>query len=193
MPLPLSIVPAACLPLLAGTLAFPPACAAGGAAPASAAARADSTPVNRFVSYDAGAKSVSIRLIAALNGARGGFNFNGGSAGDQTISVPLGWKVHFDVRNNDAIPHSAIVIADQTPVPNAPDQPAFPGAYTAHLGDGLAPQTGHDTMSFVAATAGNYLIACGVPGHAPSGMYIRFVVSPTATAPSNTGTIAAGG
>jgi hypothetical protein len=31
-----------------------------------------------------------------------------------------------------------------------------------------------------------------VPGHAPSGMYIKFVVSATATVPANTGTIATG-
>jgi sulfocyanin len=150
------------------------------------------TKVNQFVSYNAAGKTVSIALFAAINSAQGGFNFNGGSSGNQTITVPLGWKVHFDVRNDDAIPHSAIIIADQTPVPNGPSTPAIPRAYTDHLSDGLAPQTGNDTMDFTATPAGNYLIACGVPGHAPSGMYIRFVVSATAHVPSNTGTIATG-
>jgi sulfocyanin len=164
---------------------------------APSVAQADSrgpgdTKVNQFVSYNAASKSVSIALFAAINSAQGGFNFNGGSSGNQTITVPLGWKVHFDVHNDDAIPHSAILIADQTPVPNGPSTPAIPRAYTDHLSDGLAPQTGNDTMDFTAAPAGNYLIACGVPGHAPSGMYIRFVVSATAQVPSNTGTIATG-
>jgi sulfocyanin len=148
------------------------------------------TKVNTFVSYDAAAKTVAISLTAALNSAQGGFNFNGGSSGNQTLTVPLGWKVNIDVNNVDAIPHSAILIADQTPIPNGPSQAAFPRAYTDHLSDGLPAQTGHDSMSFTAAPAGNYLIACGVPGHAPSGMYIRFVVSATAQAPTNTGTIA---
>jgi sulfocyanin len=150
------------------------------------------TKVNRFVSYNATSKTVTIALFAALNSAQGGFNFNGGSSGNQTITVPLGWKVHFDVHNDDAIPHSAILIADQTPIPSSPSKPAFPRAYTDHLTDGLPAQTGNDTMDFTATPAGNYLIACGVPGHAPSGMYIRFVVSATAQTPSNTGTIATG-
>jgi sulfocyanin len=150
------------------------------------------TKVNQFVSYNTAGKTVSIALFAAINSAQGGFNFNGGSSGNQTITVPLGWKVHFDVRNDDAIPHSAIIIADQTPVPNGPSTAAIPRAYTDHLSDGLAPQTGNDTMDFTAKPAGNYLIACGVPGHAPSGMYIKFVVSAAAQVPSNTGTIATG-
>lgn len=150
------------------------------------------TKVNQFVSYNAAGKTVTIALFAAINSAQGGFNFNGGSSGNQTITVPLGWKVHFDVRNDDAIPHSAVIIADQTPIPNGPTTAAIPRAYTDHLSDGLAPQTGNDTMDFTAAPAGNYLIACGVPGHAPSGMYIKFVVSATAQVPSNTGTIATG-
>ena len=159
---------------------------------ASVPSAVDSISVSPFVSYDASTKTVHVRLICALNSALGGFNFNGGSRGDQTITVPLGWRVHFDVRNNDAIPHSAIVIADTKPIPSVPDQPAFPAAYTSNLTAGLAPQTGHDTMDFTADKAGNYLIACGVPGHATSGMYIRFVVSATATAPTNTGTMAQG-
>jgi sulfocyanin len=161
-------------------------------APQAASRGPGDTKVNQFVSYNAASKTASISLFAALNSAQGGFNFNGGSGGNQTITVPLGWKIHFDVHNDDAIPHSAIIIADQTPVPNGPSTPAFPRAYTDHLSDGLAPQTGNDTMDFTATPAGNYLIACGVPGHAPSGMYIRFVVSAAAQIPSNTGTIATG-
>jgi sulfocyanin len=148
------------------------------------------TKVNKFLSYNVAAKTVAISLTAALNSAQGGFNFNGGSSGNQTITVPVGWKVSIDVYNVDAIPHSAILITDQSPVPNGPSQPAIPRAYTDHLSDGLPAQTGHDSMNFTATPAGNYLIACGVPGHAPSGMYIRFVVSATAQAPTDTGTIA---
>ena len=38
-------------------------------------------------------------------------------------------------------------------------------------------------MEFIASPAGNYLISCGVPGHGPSGMYIKFVISADAKAP----------
>lgn len=149
----------------------------------------DTTTVNKYLSYDAVARTVDIKLVAAATGALGGLNFNGGTNGDQTITVPAGWAVDIDFLNEDAIPHSAIVIEDQKPIPASPSKAAFPRAYTAHLADGLSPQTGHDTMHFVANQAGHYLIACGVPGHAVGGMYITFVVSPTASAPTNTGTI----
>jgi len=141
------------------------------------------TKVNQFLSYDAATKTVNLKVFAAFNSQQGGFNFNGGSNGSQAITVPAGWTVNADVVNKDAIPHSAIVIADKSPIPNAPDKPAIERAYTAHLTDGLAPQNGEDTMNFKAEPAGNYLIACGVPGHAPSGMFIKFVVSATAAAP----------
>ena len=147
--------------------------------------------MNSFISYDPDTKTVMIQLISAFNSAQGGFNFNGGFSGNQTITVPTGWTVTIDVQNRDAIPHSAIVIKDQQPMAAAPEDPAFARAYTSHLVDGLPAQNGHDTMEFAAATAGNYLIACGVPGHATSGMYIRFIVSSDARIPSNTGTIGA--
>lgn len=157
--------------------------------PDTTAAPSDSTTVNKYLSYDSADSTVHIKLVAAATGALGGLNFNGGSSGDQTITVPAGWTVDIDFLNEDAIPHSAIVIANQKPLPASPTKAAFPRAYTAHLFDGLSPQTGHDTMHFKADKSGNYLVACGVPGHAVSGMYINFVVSPTASTPTNTGTI----
>jgi sulfocyanin len=136
------------------------------------------TKVNDFMSYNAATKTVNIKVFAAYNSVQGGFNFNGGSNGGQTITVPTGWKINIDVINKDAIPHSAIIIADQQPIPNAPSEAAIPRAYTAHLSDGLAPQNGEDTMTFTAPSSpGSYLLACGVPGHAPSGMYIKFAVA----------------
>lgn len=139
---------------------------------------APDTKVNDFMSYNAATKTVNLKVFTAYNSVQGGFNFNGGSNGSQTITVPTGWKINIDVTNKDAIPHSAIIIADARPIPNAPDQPAIQRAYTAHLTDGLAAQNGEDTMNFTAPSSpGNYLIACGVPGHAPSGMWIRFVVA----------------
>ena len=152
--------------------------------------RPDSSTVNRYLSYDSSAKSVALTLVAAANSAQGGFNFNGGSVGNQTIIVPLGWEIDIDFQNHDVVPHSALVIAAQNPLPAMPDKPSFPRAYTTHLIDGLPAQTGHDSMRFTAGRAGDYLIACGVPGHALSGMFIRFVVSAEATTPSDTGTIA---
>jgi uncharacterized cupredoxin-like copper-binding protein len=38
-------------------------------------------------------------------------------------------------------------------------------------------------MRFAAQPAGEYLIACGVPGHGAAGMWLRLRVSATATIP----------
>ncbi len=150
------------------------------AAPASAP---DSTVVNDFMSYDAAGKTVSLQLIAAYNSHNGGMNFNGGARGDATITVPEGWTVRAHFKNVDAIPHSAIVIPDKFPLPAEPETPSFPGAYTRDVTGGL-PNGGTDEMRFKTSTAGKYLIVCGVPGHAPGGMWIHFEVSADAKAPS---------
>jgi sulfocyanin len=134
--------------------------------------------VNQFMSYNPSTKTVNITAYAAFNSVQGGFNFNGGSNGSQTITVPAGWTVNIDVINKDAIPHSAIIIANQMPLPNAPSTPAIERAYTSHLIDGLQPQNGEDTINITAPSSpGKYLFACGVPGHATSGMWIYFAVA----------------
>lgn len=152
------------------------------AAPA-AAANADSVSVNKFMWYSPATQTVHLKLSAALGSTNGGMNFNGNAGGSATITIPLGWKVRTDFTNLDAIPHSAIIIANQQPLPTIPQTAAFGGAYTRDLTSGIfTDQT--DTMNFKAAPAGKYILVCGVPGHGPSGMWIWFVVSADAKAPA---------
>ncbi|HEX5436907.1 MAG TPA: sulfocyanin-like copper-binding protein [Gemmatimonadaceae bacterium] len=175
--------------VLAAGLVVVSSAAASSAAAAPAPARAthvDTVTVDRFMSYNAAAKGVTLQVIAAFDDTRGGLNFNGGSDGDQTVVIPAGWTVHLHMVNKDALPHSAIVIAKQTPPPALPKTPAIAGALTAHLMDGLEPKGGSDDVTFTASPAGSYLLACGVPGHALSGMYIAFDVSSSAQRPSYT-------
>ena len=165
--------------------AAPTAGASGETTPSSnGSAQDESVKVNQFMTYNPAAKTVHLQVTAALTSQRGGFNFNGGSDGSQTITVPQGWTVRMHVRNVDAIPHSAILILDEKPLPNAPETPAISRAYTSHVSDGLPAQTGEDDVEFRASKVGNFLIYCGVPGHGPSGMYIKFVVAADATKPS---------
>jgi sulfocyanin len=154
-------------------------------APATAAPVDSGTKVNEFMSYDAAAKSISLKLFAAHGSVNGGMNFNGASNGGATITVPVGWSVSWSFKNEDAIPHSAIVLANKQPFPAQPVDPAIPRAYTVDVTAGL-PTNGTDQTTFKASTAGQYVIACGVPGHAPSGMWINFVVSADAKAPTYT-------
>jgi sulfocyanin len=137
---------------------------------------------SKFMTYDTTAKTVSLDITAALDHSQGGFNFNGGYNGNQTITVPQGWTVNADVKNKDFIPHSAVIITEQKPLPNEVETPDIPRAYTSQL----AMNNGEDRMSFKASKPGSYYIYCGIPGHGPSGMYIRFVVSPDAQVPTYT-------
>ena len=160
---------------------------AKGSSATSLASTASSTnvPLNEFLSYDSGAKSVALKLFAAHGSINGGMNFNGGSNGSVTITIPAGWTVTWAFKNEDAIPHSAIVLLNKMPFPAQPQDPAIPRAYTNDVTAGL-PTGGTDQTTFKASPAGQYVIACGVPGHAPSGMWIHLDVSADAKIPTYT-------
>jgi len=146
-------------------------------------APSDSVGVNQYMWFSLSSRTVHIALNASVGGNNGGMNFNGGSKGSATISVPVGWTVRMHFTNLDAIPHSAIVITNQDPLPDFPQTPAFARAYTRDLTGGLA-MSQTDDLNFTAAPAGKYILVCGVPGHGPSGMWIRFEVLAETKAPS---------
>jgi len=157
--------------------------AQGTGATGAAGKAAGQTKVNEFLSYDTATKRATLAVTASLGNHNGGMNFNGGYAGNHTVTIPVGWTVRMDFVNKDAIPHSAIVVPGTLPLPVIPEDPAIPGAYTKDLTSGIFTD-GTDTSTFRATKAGDYFITCGVPGHGPSGMYIRFDVSSTAKVPS---------
>jgi len=168
------------LALARAAAALPPRASLGSLAPR---ALADSTVVNEYMWYSASTSTVHIALNASVGGTNGGMNFNGGAKGSATITVPAGWKVQMRFTNLDAIPHSAIIITSQDPLPSIPQTPAFAGAYTRDLTSGIPTARGDD-LDFIAAPAGEYILLCGVPGHGPSGMWIRFDVAAGVQAPS---------
>ena len=136
-----------------------------------------------WLSYDAATKTVNFHLIAGLTGLNGALNFNGFRDGALTLTVPKDWTVAIRVTNHDGmLPHSAEVIPETKPVPTQPVPPAFDGAFTVPLAQGLSP-LGEDGMRFVADRVGSFLIFCGVPGHGAAGMWVRLQVSGTAPAP----------
>ena len=137
-----------------------------------------------WLSFDAPGKTVRFQLIAGLTGLNGALNFNGFSDGGLTLVVPAGWRTEIDFRNHDGmLPHSAEIIAPQTPLPTQPVAPAMPRAFTLRLNEGIVSEA-TDTLRFTAQPAGEYLIFCGVPGHGAAGMWIRFRVSAATEAPA---------
>ena len=143
----------------------------------------DPSHVAKSLRWDANAKAMTLPMISGLNKNAGGWNFDGYARGAMTIVVPVGTKVTFPYYNDDIVPHSLGVVAGSpTNVPSLPSQPAFPQAATKNFQQGLATNQG-DTITFVADKPGTYLIVCGVPGHAASGMWVLFQVSPVAKRP----------
>jgi len=137
-----------------------------------------------WLHFDASTKTARFQLIGGLTGLNGALNFNGFRDGGLTLVVPAGWQTEIDFRNHDGmLPHSAAVIAPQTPLPVQTVAPAIPRAFTLRLTEGLVSEA-TDTMRFTAQPTGEYLIFCGVPGHGAAGMWIRFSVSATAEAPA---------
>lgn len=136
-----------------------------------------------WLTFDAAGKTVRFQLIAGLTGLNGALNFNGFRDGELTLVVPVGWQTAIAFSNHDGmLPHSAEIIAPQSPLPAQPVGPAIPRAVTLNLARGLPPG-GTDDMRFTAEPAGEYLIFCGVPGHGAAGMWIRLQVSATAQKP----------
>src|SRR5437879_12767957 len=133
-----------------------------------------------WLSVDAAARSTRFQLVAGLTGLNGALNFNGFSDGGLTFVVPVGWQTEIDFRNHDGmLPHSAEVIAPQTPLPIQPVDPAIPRAFTLRLAEGLISEA-TDTMRFTAQPAGDYLIFCGTAGPGPARREHRFQGRPSA-------------
>jgi hypothetical protein len=133
---------------------------------------------------DTASRTAAFELIAGLTGLNGALNFNGFRDGGLTFTVPLGWRVVMNFQNHDGmLPHSAEVIEEVHPLPTQPVTPAFKGAVTIRLAEGL--RSGEqDDMRFIADKGGSYLIFCGVPGHGAAGMWVRFAVSGSVRKPS---------
>jgi sulfocyanin len=137
-----------------------------------------------FMHYDADARRVDLTLIAAFDKSNSGYNFNGGSHGAHRITVPSGWQVRLTLVNRDVIPHSVAVVREQKLVPMRIARPDIAGAASPALEQGLPAGARQDHIAFVAAPPGEYLIACGVPGHAVLGSYLRLTVSSGAARPA---------
>ena len=151
---------------------------------APTAAKVDSEKVGATISWDAATKTATIPIVAGMTSSSGGWNFNGYARGEMHIVVPVGAKIVLRFSNENVVPHSVMIVAgSEAALPTAPGTPAFRGAATRNAADGLL-SGGTDEARFTAAKAGKYLLACGIPGHAQSGMWDWFEVSATAQAPS---------
>ena len=146
------------------------------------------TNSSQWLSYDSTARTAHLTLNAADGTANGGFNFNGYANGQMVVTIPTGWKVTVDCKNEaTAVNHSCTIVQNEG---NA--TPAFPGASTPDPVTGLAPGASA-TFEFTPTTAGDYRIECLVPGHDPAGMWaVLKVVESGTPSVSTTGTSSSG-
>jgi len=168
---------------------------AGGAVAAviltlGAAARSVTPPDPSWLAWNPATRTVTFQLIAGLtgSGAKGPFNFNGYVDGELTLVVPDSASMVVNFINEDGTPHSAVIIADQDPMPNMAENSAIPRAYTIKASEGMGYYQ-KDVMRFRATPPGGYRIFCGVPGHGLSGMWIRLKIDPSIKAPEMVETI----
>lgn len=133
---------------------------------------------SKFFTANTSNKTATLTLIAGYNSANDqGFNFDGGYDGDMTVTIPVGYKVTVNFKNNASIPHSAAIIG---PTGTGQTGPIIPGATTPNPVQGTAPG-GTATFSFTPTTPGPYRIACLFPGHLQIGMYIDLKVVSSGT------------
>lgn len=125
-----------------------------------------SEPLSAWLSFDAKAKTVSLRLIASYNDVYDGFNFNGYGKGQVLVDVPRGWRVNVRcVNNSSSMRHSCAIVRGVSGRTSA-----FPGAASRGSQHGLPPRHAA-AFSFLATKAGTYRIVCLVSAHEQAGMW----------------------
>lgn len=102
---------------------------------------------------------------------------------DPTIVVPQGASVTVQFINADRdISHGWQLSSTQPPYPTMALMTAslaFPGAFVLPISRATKAAMPSETVSFMAATAVQYVYLCPVMGHARAGMHGEFVVTPS--------------
>ncbi|OOV12738.1 hypothetical protein BXU09_15075 [Deinococcus sp. LM3] len=133
---------------------------------------------------DAAKKTASLSLVAGSDQSNAGLNFNGKHGEQSTLTVPLGWTVELHYRNAGTMPHSVVVVeapskgmAQKLPLKFSEASAAFTGAHSKNVTGGMGRTVPTEMVRFTANKAGDYLIACGVTGHAMGGQYLKLHVN----------------
>lgn len=155
---------------------------AGEAAGEAQTAAGDALQMPDWYQYDEATNSVTLDIVSGNTSDNNYWNFNGYYGGSITVVVPAGASVTINYSNEDPnnMVHS-IGVAPFTSNPPAMVEatPVFEGAISSNAASATeATATGEsETITFTAGEAGEYSLACYVPGHAVGGMWVLFTVS----------------
>lgn len=155
--------------------------AAGGMEAEASATASQELQTPDWYQYDEAANTVTLDIVAGETPDINHWNYNGYGNGEITVVVPVGAQVTINFSNQDPnLAHSIGVAGfSSNPPANLQPEPVFEGAISSNPTDmTAATMTGEsETVTFTASQAGEYSLACYIPGHAVSGMWIGFTVS----------------
>lgn len=135
-----------------------------------------------WITYDEGANTVTLELVAGQTSANNYWNYNGYAGGEGEIVVPAGAEVTINFSNEDPNMAHSVGIDDRQgnfPANFSNPTPVFEGAMSSNptsLTEATQPDAS-ETITFTAGEAGEYSMVCYVPGHAAVGMWMPFTVS----------------
>jgi len=157
------------------------------AAPAAPPPPPETFGMPSWMQVDNTARTVTIQLTAGSTTDNNRWNYNGYFGGRGGITVPTGYTVTVNFVNQDpAMAHSFVIENPMATYPNAFTEatPVFEGAMTSDplsmTGSTMPGET--EDVTFVAGAPGEYVMLCVVVGHAATGMWLDFTVSPDETA-----------
>jgi len=151
------------------------------AAAPEAAAPAGEMSMTDWFHVDEANQSVHMTITAGSTPAKNYWNYNGAADGNMTITVPEGFSVVIDFKNDDPNMAHSLGISATTSGFGAMLEPdaAFEGAMSSNptsMVESTMPGE-EESIMFVASAAGDYAMVCYIPGHAATGMWIYFNVS----------------
>lgn len=131
--------------------------------------------------YAMDGNAVSLDIVAGSTPTGNYWNYNGAQNGDMNIVVPVGAQVTINFQNDDPNMAHSIGVSPgfDTPPAMVDATPVFDGAISSNptsMTEATMPGQS-ETVTFTASEAGEYVLVCYIPGHAVSGMWIRFTVS----------------
>ncbi|AGE72151.1 sulfocyanin [Sulfolobus acidocaldarius] len=156
---------------------------------ASSSTGTSTGPSKISIPYSSSNKTVFLTIVVESSSNVNQFNFNGTSSGSLVIYIPAGSTVIVKFINQESLPHNLVLLQNSTPTPQSPEISSdgkiidIVGATTSNYDvNGISGGASAEGV-WGPISAGDYMLVCGILGHAASGMWAVLVASNNVTAP----------